>query len=987
MFFRFKDVGLTARRKLAIGLFIMLGMMMALGVDTFRFLNRNLDGPEGVRDLVVIVASQLKDPVDIKEEIRSRFPSLFNAIREKVREFDKEFPDAGKSLNLPQFELVLSRNDVAHFDQLYKKYNDPAHGVEYYSKANQWRKGRLTYQGKTYRVKVKAHGRQPSQHQEGRYISLAIKLKKGEQINNSRRFSLIVRSKLPPDRYVILKVSKQMGLLTQENDLVRLKINNWDDKVYLFVPRLDDKFMEARKAPSLRRYEYSLSPIASANKSLIVNMSDADPAQYETMLEATLVEAGVSDLEMRETLDRFRALNETITAGDYRGIGQFFDHDYISTLDAIQTIFGFPGHGWVSGNFHIFYNTSNGLFYPVVTRDNLHNKLDLEELGTPERQVNTYLKKGDHQLWKVLSRNDDIRQLKYDKIYEFSEHYTDARKDDHVAMFSSLRRLHYYGRLKETLIGMGLFQENFISDNLHALTEYLERSEPEARLWKNGSRIAIEIAPGSMSALRLDKLTLGNVSSTASEVGTAQIALSMKNGTHSETRFLPDFSYHMVDGQIDFSKVVDELRFSDFLDTDLNRSPRSYVLTLQVEGVNFDTLTWRNISLGLTNVVTQKSVESISRVERDKAGVMADVSTSLSFPAFRLGEKTALQELRTRFPHISMQHIGTDSVAFQSGTYRIVKDFILPKGIKLHLNAGTKLLLGEGVALVGYEGVVIRGTEQDPVIITAVDPDKPFGSVGFLGGANTYSDISYLDLSYGSEIWVEGAFFSGGLSIHYNSEVRIANSTIHHNRADDGLNIKYAQKVTIVDSVFANNFADQVDLDIVVGEVERTQFLNTEENDGNGDGLDVSGSEILIKNSSFHGFDDKGLSVGEDSTVWVQDTKFENNLNGVAVKDLSQLFLITSEFESNTTDITAYQKKDHFGGGFMYVAEQGGRDEGLSYKLDDKSMLFSFPSNAVVGSADRIESQQAMDEAISNILQYLDESGTASAPHPEGYLR
>lgn len=983
---------MIARRKLRIVLVVVLGLLIALGIDAFRFLSRHLEGPAGVRDLVSIVVSQLQEPGDIKETIRIRFPGLFGAIRNKVKEYDREFPEAGKNLDLPEFELILSRNDVAHFDDLYTKYNNPIYDVAYYSVANQWRKGRLTFEGRTYKVKVKSHGRHPDGHQEGRYISFAIKLKRGEQIRNSRRFSLIVRGKLPPDRYTILSESERLGLLTQVNDMVRLKINNWDEKIYLFTPRLDDKFMEARKKPSLRRHEFSASPIKPANKSLVINATDATPIEYETMLKASLAEALIAEVETSETLERYRALNETIVAGDYAGIGEFFDREYIATVDALQTIFGFPGHGWVDSNLHVFFDTANGMFYPVVTRDNLHRSLNLAADRAPEKQVHKYYKQSSQKLWSVLSRNDEIRQLKYNKIYEYARSYSGGLKEQHEETFSSLHNLHYYGRSIETMIGLGLFQDNYIQDNLDTLVEYLERSEPMVSLWGEGDRIAIGIDPKSMSALKMEKFVLTGLAGSAPTSGRVQIALSTGGGVGERSRTVSDAPYIQTDGRIDLSGAVEGMLFSDFLDEDLQITPRRFVLTVQIAGMDSSAVTWSNVDLAFKNMVTGMGVDAVSRLDAEAAGPAPD---TLSFPlpsVHRTANEVAFAELRSRFPDIAMRRSNSGDIVLQSGTHRIMQDFIVPRGSKLHVEAGTRLLLGEGVALIGYNGVDIKGTKEEPVEITAVDPAKPFGSVGFLGDTHTISTISYLELSRGSERWFKGAFFSGGLSIHYNGEVRIAHSNIHHNRADDGLNVKFAKKVIIEDCIFANNFADQVDLDVANGQVSRTQFLNTEENDGNGDGLDVSGSKMVITNSSFHGFDDKGLSVGEDSTVWVQGTKFDNNLNGVAVKDLSRFFLIESEFENNTTDLTAYQKKDHFGGGTMYVGERGGVERigasgGLSYKLDAKSMLFIFPSDTVAALPDIAENNQAMDEAMADILQHLDGSGTVSAPHPEGVIQ
>ena len=111
------------------------------------------------------------------------------------------------------------------------------------------------------------------------------------------------------------------------------------------------------------------------------------------------------------------------------------------------------------------------------------------------------------------------------------------------------------------------------------------------------------------------------------------------------------------------------------------------------------------------------------------------------------------------------------------------------------------------------------------------------------------------------------------------------------------------------------------------------------------------------------------------------------NLNGVAVKDLSRLFLIQSTFEGNKTDINAYQKKDIFGGGTVYVVRQTKPGGPLSYKLDSKSQLFALPADTANAIPDRIEDQAALDDAITTMLDLLNQSGHTTALHPKGFLR
>ena len=53
------------------------------------------------------------------------------------------------------------------------------------------------------------------------------------------------------------------------------------------------------------------------------------------------------------------------------------------------------------------------------------------------------------------------------------------------------------------------------------------------------------------------------------------------------------------------------------------------------------------------------------------------------------------------------------------------------------------------------------------------------------------------------------------------------------------------------------------------------------------DGLDISGTDIKIKENIFENFSDKGISVGEKSYPLISMNTFNNNKMAIAIKDSS----------------------------------------------------------------------------------------------------
>ena len=202
---------------------------------------------------------------------------------------------------------------------------------------------------------------------------------------------------------------------------------------------------------------------------------------------------------------------------------------------------------------------------------------------------------------------------------------------------------------------------------------------------------------------------------------------------------------------------------------------------------------------------------------------------------------------------------------------------------------------------------------------------------------------------------LKAIYLLGALSIHYNDKVSISDSIFTNNRADDGINIKNGF-VTIKNSRFVENAFDQIDLDYCSGTIENSVFINSRPGDNNNqDGLDISGSKILVSNSQFYGLRDKGVSIGEETSAILYANSIEHNNTGVAVKDLSRVYFVDNAFIENKADINLFQKKNIFGGGHAYLINPGKADTGIVSLMDKKSSLL------------RIQTENAPSSLSSNL--------------------
>jgi hypothetical protein len=253
-----------------------------------------------------------------------------------------------------------------------------------------------------------------------------------------------------------------------------------------------------------------------------------------------------------------------------------------------------------------------------------------------------------------------------------------------------------------------------------------------------------------------------------------------------------------------------------------------------------------------------------------------------------------------------------------AGRYLLSDDLILPAGLGLVLDAGVELDVAPGRSILVRGPVRIEGTADRPVRIRGASESEPWGVLAIQGGGagpplagepRLRAEIRFLELEGGFEDELRGAYYSGQLSI-YHQDLEMSETTLRRSHADDSLNVKYG-RVAIRDSAFVDSFADAIDLDWTQATIERSLFART---GPNGDGVDVSGSTAAIDDTVFSEVKDKCVSVGEHSQAIIRGSLLRRCTLGIASKDLSETQIRESLFLNNERDLSAYQKKEVFGG-------------------------------------------------------------------------
>ncbi|HMC97146.1 MAG TPA: right-handed parallel beta-helix repeat-containing protein, partial [Flavobacteriales bacterium] len=272
------------------------------------------------------------------------------------------------------------------------------------------------------------------------------------------------------------------------------------------------------------------------------------------------------------------------------------------------------------------------------------------------------------------------------------------------------------------------------------------------------------------------------------------------------------------------------------------------------------------------------------------------------------------------FPPASMRLkviVRRDTVIFPRGSYAIDEDLIIPYGYTVVLEQGARLAIAPGRSVLCLGPLIVRGTLRNPVFIRAQQEGAPFGTFAVSCREGDRCSISGLLISGGNEARINGQYHSGMFSIRGASSTTLLNCVISGSAGEDALNIKGGSAL-LDHCVFEDGHADLVDLDFVTGEVRDCVF-NSGRADSNGDGLDVSGSHVLVEGCRMERMMDKGLSSGEASQVLVRNNRFEGNRLAIASKDLSVVYVQDNTFTGNAIVFGVYRKKPIYGGAHLML--------------------------------------------------------------------
>ena len=275
--------------------------------------------------------------------------------------------------------------------------------------------------------------------------------------------------------------------------------------------------------------------------------------------------------------------------------------------------------------------------------------------------------------------------------------------------------------------------------------------------------------------------------------------------------------------------------------------------------------------------------------------------------------------------------------------FYVSENLHVPAGVTLTLDPGVEIRMPAQGHIIIDGQLIVNGTPDVPVLIGSNDEtdNGRWGGISFSNASDT-SSISYLQLSDASR-GIDPIIHRGAISGH-NAHLRIdhldirdvlfpiyieggsielTHSSLRCDYISDFINVKRG-----VARISENQFfgagapdTDAIDLDGVSdGIVSNNRIYNF--SGSNSDGIDIGEAcqGVIIRSNLIYHASDKGISVGQGSSIIIDKNLIVGCVSGVAIKDESQALISNNTFANNHIAVNCFEKNEGRGGGHATIS-------------------------------------------------------------------
>jgi hypothetical protein len=265
----------------------------------------------------------------------------------------------------------------------------------------------------------------------------------------------------------------------------------------------------------------------------------------------------------------------------------------------------------------------------------------------------------------------------------------------------------------------------------------------------------------------------------------------------------------------------------------------------------------------------------------------------------------------------------------------IDEDIYIPKDLIVKIFPGQKIILTNNAFIFSDSPWLVDG-EKEKIFISGKKDN--FGGGVLISKTNLISKFTNTSFSYlngvnkNINLLAEQYILLGAINMNQ-SEVIFEDVEFKAIYAEDALNI-INSKFKIINSIFEDISSDAIDIDFSIGEILNSNFANVKN-----DAIDFSGSKAKVSNIKFIHIGDKLVSVGENSTVDINDIVGKDSFVGFASKDGSILKGNNINFNNVNIPFSSYVKKSEYGKAILEVNDVRYQNYLIPYLKDQHSLI------------------------------------------------
>tara|TARA_B100001093_G_scaffold364098_1_gene348911 strand:- start:1514 stop:4174 length:2661 start_codon:yes stop_codon:yes gene_type:complete len=754
-----------------------------------------------------------------------------------------------------------------HLIELRKIRNEALKKNVILSEKKKYFPAKIYFNNKEYRADIKLKGVRIDHIYQDKQWSFKVKLKDNKFIKGMKEFSITkFSSRQFPDSVFFSDYLKRYNLKTPNFYTFKIDFNgdNWGPM--LIEEHYSKSYKEKKKLrdiPIMTYSDGSFLEIYSAYESIFKNDFPEQVGEFLGLIH-----------HKRKILTQSFNLKRYIKKGDINSFNlisfaktihevslvdkikfennfeKFLDIDQMALLIAYNLIWG-EAHSLGDDNFRVYIDPFSGIIKYIPT-DHMADMVEIENLNSVVELLNSL-----HH-FSLLLNNTELKS-KY---------------------------LTYLNLLEQDLLN----QDQLINNICSRYINYCK------------NRIKIENAKKNISLLKDYKFEIFKENKkkffdlskfTFNELSSLQETYNEFNYQDLSVRIFDDGILEIYN-LTPFDIVINEVIIADDYKT-LGNKCNDHNLKIQKKIERSLTEKFNKISINLNNkfcIMQKATIKTTSTNKRNK------ISTHVESSNYKL------KYYNTNDPEkfSSIFKVKDNEIIVNSGKI-IIEEPIIIRNKNLLIKKGVELIFKKNAYIYIMDGNLrIMGAKNHPVTLKAFEDN--WG--GIYVANSKKSNINYTNIFNTDYFIHKNIMLTGGLNF-YNSNIDILNSNLIGSKAEDSINFVNS-KFNFNSTSISNTSSDGIDSDFSSGEIVDSEFEKII-----GDGIDLSGSNILIRNTSLSLIGDKAISIGEKSNVEVHNLNISNSRYGIANKDESKLQGTKIKILNSTDyDILAFTKKPYY---------------------------------------------------------------------------